>query len=371
MEDLLWKKESTKRFRYLMLFFIRLAEVLTASIIPSIIGIMMVFITPKVRVMQLMETISFIAFVLVNCIFWIKYVRHRPKRGEFYVLNGIVYALYVGLSFLAYEFSDVYLYTILFSNLRGFEIFGFGTFASLYNTHIILILTMIISETAAHFYYKHKAKIVAENGAEEVEIKEEDAMPEQDNKEVKFLTVDEVNLELEHEMAEAAELIRAEIEDVSDKNWDEDMVQGDYGEIIEATPYDPDNDIDDDDYVSEAYAREEMSVTQNYDVDSLWNEEIYKNREVASDYDDEVFDPEMFISEDDDSLWDSDMYRGRDASSRIGIAPEDEYHDWDMSDNDDEELFYIEYDDEPDEYMSNSFEDYDSDSLWGDFTQGK
>lgn len=371
MEDLLWKKESTKRFRYLMLFFIRLAEVLTASIIPSIIGIMMVFITPKERVMQVMETISFIAFVVVNCIFWIKYVRHRPGRGEFYVLNGIVYALYIGLSFLAYALSDVYLYSIVFSDLRGFEIFGCTTKQSLLISHSILIFVMIVCEITAHLYYSHKVKLAVENGAEAVEIKEENAMPEQDNKEVKFLTVDEVNLELEREMAEAAELIRAESEDVSDKNWDEDMVQGDYGEIIEATPYDPDNDIDDDDYVSEAYAREEMSVTQNYDVDSLWNEEIYKNREMASDYDDEVFDPEMFISEDDDSLWDSDMYRGRDASSRVGIAQEDEYHDWDMSDNDDEELFYIEYDDEPEEYMSNSFEDYDSDSLWGDFTQGK
>lgn len=355
-----------------MLFFIRLAEVLTASIIPSIIGIITVFITPKARVMQVMETISLIAFVVVNCLFWIKYVRHRPGRGEFYVLNGIVYALYIGLSVLAYALSDVYLYSIIFSDLRGFEIFGCKTMQSLIISHSILIFAMIVCEISAHLYYSHKAKLAVENGAEAVEIEEKKVVPEKDNKAVKFLTVDEVNLELEREMEEAAELIRIESENVSEKNYDDDMVQGEDGEIKESTPEDPDNDIDDTDYVSEAYAREEMSVTQNYDVDSLWNEEIYKNREKASEYDDEVFDPEMFFSEeDDDALWDRDMHRGRDASAGVDIYPE-EYSDWEMpEDDEDEPLFYIEYDDEPDEYMPNSFEDYDSDSLWGDFTQGK
>lgn len=371
MEDLLWKKKSTERFRYLMLFFIRLAEVLTTSIIPSIIGIIMVFITPKARVMQVMEFVSLVAFLGVSCFFWVRYVKHRPKRVEFYVLNGLVYLLYAGLSVLAYAMSDVYLYSILFSNLRGFEIFGVKTLASMINSHIILILGMIISETVAHFYYLHKAKVMAENGAEEVEIKEKEVVPEKNNREVKFLTVDEVNLELEREMQEAAELIRNETENVSDKNYDDAMVQGDDGEIKEAVPDDPDNDIDDTDYVSEAYAREEMSITQNYDVDSLWNEEIYKNRERASEYGDEVFDPEMFVS-DDDTLWDADMYRGRDASAGVESVTDEEYSDWEMPDDeDDEPLFYIEYDDEPEEYMSNGLEDYDSDSLWGDFTQGQ
>lgn len=371
MEDLLWRKKSAIRFKYLMLFFIRLAEVLTASIIPSAIGLITVLITPKERVMQVMEFISLVVFLATSSVFWVRYVKHRQRRLEFYVLNGLVYALYAGLSVLTYAMSDVYLYSILFSNLRGFEIFGVGTLASMINSHIILIIGMTVSEVIAHLYYRHKAEEAAENGAEAAEIKEKKAVPQQDNKEVKFLTVDEVNLELEREMAEAAELIRMESENVSEKNYDDDMVQGEGGEIKESTPDDPDNDIDDTDYVSEAYAREEMSVTQNYDVDSLWNEEIYKNRERASEYDDEVFVPAMFASN-EDSLWDSNMYRGRDEMAGIEELPEEEYSDWEMpEDDEDEPLFYIEYDDEPDEYMSNSLDDYDSDSLWGDFTQGQ
>lgn len=370
MEDLLWRRKSTERFKYLSLGFIRLAEVLMSSLIPSIIGLIMVFITPKARVMQTMETISMLAFCVANCFFWTKYVKHRPKRVEFYVMNGIVFLIYAGLSVLAFLSADAYLYSILFSNMRGLELFGVTTTYSLINAHILLLLLMVITETVAHFVFKHKAIVAAENGAEKAEIKSEKVIPEQNNEKVKFLTVDEVNLELEREIEEATELILHQTEDVSEKNWDSAMVQGEDGEIMENIPDDPENDIDDSDYVSEAYAREEMSVTQNYDVDSLWNSDIYEGREKASEYDEEVYMPEMFITDEDDSLWDKEMYRGRHATVEYDYTPEEET-EWQFVDYDDEEpLFNIDYDDESEEYMANSFEDYDSDSLWGDFTQG-
>ena len=108
-EDLLWKKKSTKIFKYVMLFFIRLAEVLTASIIPSIMGIVILYINPKPRVMQTLMSMSMIIFALFSCTFWVRYVKHRNKVREFYIMNGIVYALYITFSALIYISADAYM----------------------------------------------------------------------------------------------------------------------------------------------------------------------------------------------------------------------------------------------------------------------
>ncbi len=441
MEDLLWRKKSRQRGRYLILFLIRLAETLTVSLLPSVAGLVAVFINPKVRVMQTIEFISLLVFGVANCIFWTRYVLHRANMREFYILNSIVYLLYVIISVFAYLSSDVYLYSILFSNMRGLEIFGCRTFESLYKSHFFMLGLMILTGIIARIICIYRLKKSAGDGVEKAEIEEKKVVPEQDNKAVEFLTVDEVNLELEREMQEAAELIRAETENVSDKNWDSAMVQGNDGEIIETTPTDPENDIDSSDYVSEEYAREEMSVTLNYDVDSLWNADIYQGRETAVDYDEEEYTPEMFVDDDEndglwnadmyrgrdgtvdyddeeyepemfvdddesdglwnsdmyrgrdgtidyddeeyepemfagddetDGLWNSDMYRGRDESNGLEYEEEEQqYIEWDEESDEDEPLFHIEYDDEPEGYFATGMENYDTESLWSDFTQGQ
>ena len=436
MEDLLWKKKSTKRFRYVMLFLIRLAEVLIASIIPSVMGLIIVIITPEVRVMQVIEFISSLVFMALNCVFWIRYIRHRPNLVEFYLMNGIVYVIYAGLSVVSYAMSDVYLYSILFSNLRGFEIFGSRTLNSLYTTHAVSVTLMFLCAFVGYFYFKYKVKLAAENGVEAVEMNEKQILPQQDNKEVRFLTLDEVNVELEREMEEAAELIRKETERVSDKTWDSEMVQGENGEISEAVPIDPDNDIDDSDYVSEAYAKNEMSVTMKYSAESLWNEGIYKGHNRVSEYEEEDYTTEVFEDDaDDETLWSTDMYRGRGDTIEVaeeddedwyenedygddgplfnverltGTEAEDDDEDWyededygddsplfnierltgteaedddgedeywyedeDEDYSDDTQLFNIDYSEESDEYESVSLDEYDSDSLWGEITQGK
>ena len=438
MEDLLWRKKSRQRGRYLMLFLIRLAETLTVSLLPSVVGLIAVFITPKPRVMQTIELVSLLVFAVANCFFWTRYVFHRANLREFFVLNSIVYLLYVAISAFAYMSSDAYLYSILFSNMRGLEIFGYRTFESLYKTHFIMFGLMIATGIIARLVCFQRLKKAMADGVEKAEIEEKESVPEQDNKVVEFLTVDEVNLELDREMKEAAEMIRMETENVSDKNWDSAMVQGDNGEIIETTPVDPENDIDSRDYVSEEYAREEMSVTLNYDVDSLWNSDIYQGKEKTTDYDDEVYVPQMFVDEnidglwnrdmyrgrgedigfgeepepelftdddesdglwnrdmcrgrgeaidfgeepepelftgddESDGLWNQDMYRGRDESNGIAYEEEEErYIEWDDGSDEEEPLFRLEYYDEPEEYFAAGMEDYDTESLWSDFTQGQ
>ena len=438
MEDLLWRKKSRQRGRYLMLFLIRLAETLTVSLLPSVVGLIAVFITPKPRVMQTIELVSLLVFAVANCFFWTRYVFHRANLREFFVLNSIVYLLYVAISAFAYMSSDAYLYSILFSNMRGLEIFGYRTIESLYKTHFIMFGLMIATGIIARLVCFQRLKKAMADGVEKAEIEEKESVPEQDNKVVEFLTVDEVNLELDREMKEAAEMIRMETENVSDKNWDSAMVQGDNGEIIETTPVDPENDIDSRDYVSEEYAREEMSVTLNYDVDSLWNSDIYQGKEKTTDYDDEVYVPQMFVDEnidglwnrdmyrgrgedigfgeepepelftdddesdglwnqdmcrgrgeaidfgeepepelfadddESDGLWNQDMYRGRDESNGIAYEEEEErYIEWDDGSDEEEPLFRLEYYDEPEEYFAAGMEDYDTESLWSDFTQGQ
>ena len=471
MEDLLLRKKSRQRGRYLMLFLIRLAETLTVSLLPSVVGLIAVFITPKPRVMQTIELVSLLVFAVANCFFWTRYVFHRANLREFFVLNSIVYLLYVAISAFAYMSSDAYLYSILFSNMRGLEIFGYRTIESLYKTHFIMFGLMIATGIIARLVCFQRLKKAMADGVEKAEIEEKESVPEQDNKVVEFLTVDEVNLELDREMKEAAEMIRMETENVSDKNWDSAMVQGDNGEIIETTPVDPENDIDSRDYVSEEYAREEMSVTLNYDVDSLWNSDIYQGKEKTTDYDDEVYVPQMFVDEnidglwnrdmyrgrgedigfgeepepelftdddesdglwnrdmcrgrgeaidfgeepepelftdddesdglwnqdmyrgrgedigfeeesepelftgddESDGLWNQDMYRGRDESNGIAYEEEEErYIEWDDGSDEEEPLFRLEYYDEPEEYFAAGMEDYDTESLWSDFTQGQ
>ncbi len=344
VEDLVWKKKSNTTFRYVMLFAIRLAEVLIASIIPSVIGLVTVIITPKERVMMVMEALSLMAFSCLNALFWVRYVKHRSARKEFYVMNGIVYLLYIVLSALSYMSKDAYLYSILFSNLRGLELFGFGTVSSMIISHIILIITMIVCEMVARVYYKYVARKTAENQAEAAEIKPEHTQPEQGHELVKFLTIDEINDEIEREVAEAKQVIEdASVRD-TDKNWDMEMVQGEDGDIIETTPFDPDNDIDSDDYVSEEYARQEMQDTMNYSTDSLWNQDIYKGNEPVYDYDDEEYSMEMF--EEDTSFWGEDTFEIEQSK--------------------------MEYEDEDDEeFGTNAFGEYDADNLWGNIKQGK
>lgn len=372
-KDLLGKKKSRNKFndymsnskpdkksKNLMLFLIRLAEVLTASIIPSTIGLIIVLITPKTRIMQVMECISFMAFFIVSCIFWFKYVKYRRSRVEFYIMHSAVYALYAGLSVIVYSLSDVYLYSIFFSDLRGFEIFGYKTIQSMAITHLIMVLCMIVCEILAHIYYKYKDKKAAENSIEKPEIESIAVTPKQDNQEVKFLSVDELNIEIDREMQEAADIIRSEYENVSDKNWNYDMVQGKNGRIVEVVPEDPENDIDDADFVSEAYAREEMKVTENYSEESLWNEDIYKGENPTYDYDREEYTKEEFSKADENSMWDEEMHKGNGES--IQYSEDD--------DSDDMTFFEI-YNNELNKYTKNDLDDYDPDNLWGEIKQGR
>ena len=165
-EDLIWKSKAGKRFQYFMLLGIRFVEICLASIIPSLIGIILVFIRPNNRIMNMMCFLSFIAFAVCNWIFWMRYARQRTNRREFFMINGFAYVLYAIISYLMYEFSGEVMYSVLFSNLRAFEAFGMITPNSLVMSHILIVSLMIFCQMYSKKYYTRLLKKLAENGAD-------------------------------------------------------------------------------------------------------------------------------------------------------------------------------------------------------------
>ena len=99
---------------------------------------------------------------------------------------------------------------------------------------------------------------------------------------------------------------------------------------------------------------------------------MYRGRGEDIGFEEES-EPELFTGDDEsDGLWNQDMYRGRDESNGIAYEEEEErYIEWDDGSDEEEPLFRLEYYDEPEEYFAAGMEDYDTESLWSDFTQGQ
>lgn len=397
-EDLIWQSRAGKRLRLFMLLGIRFVEICMASIIPSLIGLILVFIRPNNRIMSIMCFLSFLAFAICNWVFWMRYARQRTKRREFFIINGIAYMLYAVISYLMYEFSGPLTYSILFSNLRAFESFGMLTPYSLVVSHIVVGSLMVICQMYSRKYYTRLLERLAENGADEIEMDPwGHLVPEQEGKKVKILSVEEMHRQMEEERLEAAEILQEEIDSASDSLWDKGMTKG-RGESFDTVEYENiDADLSDGDFVAGVGTERDID---NYDTDKLWEEHIYKGRTVGDapveNYDDEPEDmPDFFAvnhyeGEENETLWSEDMHQGKkDTFETVDITEEEE--------DDEREPQFIYYDGEglwnndmyqghgksltrPDEEKQAKREfveiptensKYDSDNLWDNITQGR
>lgn len=304
-EDLVWRSESHKRNERIILFLIRLVELFAASCIPSVIGVVLVFMNPDVRIMRVMNIISFVAFGCINVLFWMKYVRQRANRVEFYVMNGLVYAIYALMSAGLYKFGSQLMYSVLFSDLRGLEIFCVSTLVSLAVSHGIMVSLMVACEIFSRRHYAALLQKLAENGADEVEMDMwGDRGPIRQNENIKTLSVEEMYSAMEAEQIDAAKDIADKLNGDEDI-WDKSMYKGRGESIRYIEAENLDNDIDDKDYI----------VTGDTE-DSLWNEEIYKGRKPIYDYPEETEEyvkPAVAESDEEDevSLWDKSMRKGR------------------------------------------------------------
>lgn len=414
-EDLVWRSKSHKRNELIVLFFVSLVELFSASFVSSVIGVILVFLNPDARVMRFMNVVSFIAFGCINILFWVKYARQRAKRVEFYIVNGLVYAVYFLLSVGLYRYAGQLMYSIICSNLRGMEIFGASTIVSLAISHGIIICLMILCETFSREYFRKVLEKLEQNGAEKVEMDMwGDDGPIIQNEEIRTVSLEEMYSVMEAEQLESARNIDKIMNEENDDIWDKTMYKG-RGEAVEYIETEnPDRDIDEKDYV----------FTNEID-ERLWNEEIYKGAKPIDDYADEtdeyekcfVFDEEdeevslwdksmqkgkgekinEFYEEDtakyfdennmnDDRLWADDMYQGRrkkrvhksnidrilknDAiDEAVDRTPMGDYDSDNLWDGDIGGKTYFE--DEEEEEKLNTFEKYDSDNLWDAVKQGK
>ncbi len=122
--------------------------------------------------MAVTKLVAFVVFCVANWIFWMRYAKQRTKRFEFFVINGLAYLVYAVISFAVYylPFTGRFVYSILFSNMRMFEIFGYTTKQSLIYTHIFVVLLMVVCETYSRMYYRALLRKLAENGADAIEV---------------------------------------------------------------------------------------------------------------------------------------------------------------------------------------------------------
>ncbi len=395
-EDLIWQSKSGKRLRYFMLLGIRFVEICMASIIPSIIGLLLVFMNPNNRIMSIMCFLSFLAFAICNWMFWMRYAKQRTKRREFFIINGIAYMLYVIISYLMYEFSGAFMYSILFSNLRAFESFGMLTPYSLVASHIFIGALMVFCQLYSRRYYTRLLEKLAENGADEIEMDPwGHLVPEQEGKRVEILSVEEMHRKMEEERRETAEILREEIENASEALWDEGMTKG-RGERIDTVEFDDiDADLSEGDFVAGVGTERDID---NYDTDELWEKGIYKGRtqgdKPIDNYDDEPEDmPDFFAvnhyeGEEEETLWSEDMHQGKtDTYETVDIIEEEDEENPDFLYYDGEGLWNIgmyqgrgKAPTRPDETAEAKREfteiptensKYDSDNLWDNISQGR
>lgn len=278
-----WKKN----YKLVFLFFIRLAEVFVSSIIPSFLGVVLIFINPNKNIWTIINFVTLIGFALINFRFLLKYVAGRRSKKEFYILNSIVYLIYFAVSILTYKFQLVgfIVYSMIFANLRGLEAFGLKTFHSILICDGITLVSLFILGRYAYSHMDLVWKLLKMNGADAVEIFYDEAVPTQNNEEIRTLSIEEMDREIEKEIKEDAEFIKQQQEKLWEGNEHKKAFKGNNEEVEFVIPENPDNDIDETDYVEEN--AEIINRNAAYDSDSLWENDIYNGKEPITHYDDE------------------------------------------------------------------------------------
>lgn len=344
-----------------MLFLIRSIETGLASCMPSILGLILLFMNARGIVMAFVTFLSFLAFCALNLMFWMKYSKQRTNRREFYIMNGLTYLIYAAFSVIIYiiPLTGSLVYTVLFSNLRWLEIFGLSTFQSLVAVHIFMLCLMVGCEIYSRHYYRNLLKRLIQNSSDQIEMNmHADKVAEKNGDEIQFLSVNEMSDEIERDKIEATEMLMRESAKDNEEVFSRNMTKG-RGEKIE--------------WLNEENLDDELSIEEDpnrmYDADSLWNSDIYQknngNSGSIDDYPDEdevddMYDPFVQPKEnmqenydvESGKLWSDNMYVGVN-KQKPQIEPEP-----------------IE-EDEDDGYEIAEYTEYDADNLWSrDFKQG-
>ena len=383
----LWLERALPK---ILLFIIRIVETFAASIIPSVISVIIIFLAPSERSWSVLSAFCFVVTMAVNWYFWLDFAVERESVKEFYIINGIVQAIYIAASLVGYFFLGYLVYSMTFAYLRVFEIFDMKTIQSVLLTDGVTVLIMIVCERWSRGHIDKIREVLKKNGADKIEMedKSENVVPTKRDKVIETLSVEEMAEQAEKDEEERLEIERKIAESEPEKLWSDDISKG-HGESIERVDYSEEGtDTDENDFVPGS----EENENADYSADSLWNSEIYKGRtddgKPVTDFEDEMSDA-MPEEPYDGSLWSEEFYRERDRSEALEkiyeeeegtAAPEDNPYDADSLWNSD---FYIgnnkddiperilDLDDEPDGSLNEEAEcAYEPDDLWDEIHSG-
>lgn len=340
-----------KHLPTVFLVIIRIVEMFSSSIIPSIISVMVVFMRPSDGAWDVMIIFAFILATAANWYFWMDYVAERESVKEFYIVNGSILGLYIAVSIVGYYIFGDLAYSLSYANLRILEPFSedIKTFVSVIITDVFMVAFMIVCERYSRRHIEKIKEILKKNGADKVEMADEGAnvVPTKENREVELLTAEQMEEQVIRDESEYAEVQRKAAESAPEKMWNEDFTKG-KGESFKRVDFSMiDEDIDENDYIQSVEAE---NKNKDYDSDSLWNKEIYRGRTEGDkpitdfSYEENEMPPQIEDTEDDEPLWSEDMYRGMDRSKKN----------------------FEEYESEEEEYRKAAMEKlpYESDSLW-------
>lgn len=379
----------------IFLFIIRIVETFAASIVPSILSVIVIFFRPSENAWSVLSVFTFIVTIAVNWYFWLDFAAERESVKKFYIVNGIVYAIYAAASIVGYFFLGYLVYSMSFANLRIFEVFDMSTIHSVILTNILTVVIMVICERWSRFHMDKIKAFFASNGADKVEMASEgeEVLPTKSNEVVTPLSFEEMERQIKRDEEERLEMAKKVNEKVPEELWNENISKG-RGGVIERVDYTKEGtDLDEKDFDP----TKEYNENIDYDTDSLWNAEIYKGRTAdgkpITDF--EYEENEAPPQQENEPIWNKDFYKGKDREQTINHLEkmyeqeEDEYKAaakseipygaeslWESDfykgrDKDHIPDKVLDFDDEVEKRPETETDRYDTDSLWDNITKGK
>lgn len=356
-------KLRNKKVKFALIFLIKTVETFMASVVPSVLSVLVIFLNPNEKSWAVMKLVAFCVTACVNWVFWSKYAAIKSGPKDFYLMNGLTYLLYFASSVIGFYTLGYLVYSMSFANLRVLEIFGIKTIHSVWCANGIMLMLLVCCERFSHTRFNKFREWLKNNGSEKVEMDDilTDDMPVQKDKVVETLSLEELAENIDNEELEAVEAKKRAMDMMPEGTFDETMMTKGHGERVERVDaVDMDNDLTEGDFNAFAAAKEEYEQNMRYSGESLWSSKIYAGRtedgKPVTEYDEEDMReaPAQQMQNDYDadtvnSLWDSAIYQGRSSSNKINAV------DYDKDDTfDDDKL------------------DYDADALWeSSFYQGR
>ncbi len=349
--------------KFAIIFLIKTVETFAASVVPSVISVLIILLNPNERSWAVMKVVSFVVTACVNWRLWLKYAAMKSGPKEFYLMNGLTYLFYFASSVIGYYALGYLVYSMTYANLRVFEIWGMKTIQSIWLSNAIMLLILVSCERFSNIRFRKFIDWISKNGSEAVEMEDilTDDTPTQQDQVVESLSIEEIAEHMTREEQEAIEATKSALEMMPDKVIDEEKITKGRGEKVEHVELeDIDNDLTEGDYNAFEAAQQEYEENMKYSGDALWSSHIYAGRTAdgkpITEYDEEDMREAVGQhTEVDDtadgngSLWDKGVYQGRHTDNVINILDPDE-----LDTADDEKI------------------DYDADSLWeSGFYQGR